>query len=129
MDKLKHFIEIFETLDQESIYEMLMDLGSQCDFPEELKNSSNFVNGCQSQVWVVGFAEDNQIKFIGTSDSFMVRGVVYLICDICSDLTAEQLEQVSWQMFEPLGQQLTHQRRRGMQAIINQIRAIIRGSK
>lgn len=129
MNTLNNFIELFDALEQEAIYDYLMEAGSQGDFPEHLKTNENFVNGCQSQVWIFGYRDQGKLRFVGTSDSFMVRGIVYLICHICNELNERELDDVNWQMFSPLGKHFSTQRRKGMQSIINKIRAIIRGNK
>lgn len=125
MDKLKHYEELFDALDPQSIYDFLLEIGSQGDFPAELMNSNNFVDGCQSHVWIIGFEEQpGHLKFHGTSDSFMVRGAVYLMCDICSDMTLDELAEVNWKTIEPVGKYFSAQRKRGMQAMLNRIRSI-----
>lgn len=127
MNKLQQYIELFDALDAESIYDFLLEIGSQGDFPEELMNSANFVDGCQSHVWIVGFEEKpGQLGFYGTSDSYMVRGTVYLVCDICSEMTSEELQSLNWKSIEPVGKYFSAQRKRGMQSMINKIRAITR---
>lgn len=123
-EKIDNLVEIFKNLDNNDIYEFLMDVGSQGSFPLELQTQKNFVNGCQSQVWLVGFPEDDSIKFYGTSDSFIVRGIVYIVCDIVSELSPKQLDDLNYQFFEPFGKFFTHQRRRGIQAMINKIKQI-----
>lgn len=126
MDKVNHYVELFDQLDQNMVYDFLLELGSQGQFPTELMTNSNFVNGCQSQVWIYPYIEEdnNKIKFLGHSDSFMVRGVIYLIIDIVSDM--EDPTQVTWRDIEPLAKYFSMQRRRGMQAIINKIRSVVR---
>ena len=123
-DKLNSLVDTFKNLDTNDLYEFLMELGSQGSFPPELMKPRHFVDGCQSQVWVVGFEEDRGIKYFGTSDSFIVRGIVYIVCDVVSELSPEEISKLNYEYFEPFGRFFTHQRRRGMQAIINKIKQI-----
>lgn len=112
-------------MDRQMVYDFLLEIGSQGQFPSELQTKENFVNGCQSQVWLFGYIDDDdKIKFLGHSDSFMVRGVIYLLIDIVSDM--DDPTQVTWQDVEPLAKYFSMQRRRGMQAIINRIRSTVR---
>jgi len=125
MNKIQTFEELFDSLDTQSVFDILLDLGSQGNFPKDLQVGRNFVNGCQSQVWIVGFEDESgKLKFHGTSDSYMVRGVVYLVCDICSDMSLDELQQLNWQTLEPIGKYFTAQRKRGMQSMINKIKSI-----
>ncbi len=120
MNKVNFYIETFESLGSD-IYDFLLELGQEAEpFPNELRTSANFVNGCQSQVWIVGYQDQGKIKFVGDSDSFMVKGIIYVVSDIVNDM--EDPTQVDWQMFKPLTKYFTTQRQRGIQAIINRIR-------
>jgi len=125
MDKVENYIEIFDNMDRSMVYDFLLEIGSQGEFPIELQTSQFFVNGCQSQVWIFPYIdEDDKMRFLGHSDSFMVRGIVYLLIDIVSDM--EDPTQVTWKDIEPLAKYFSMQRRRGMQAIINRIRSTVR---
>jgi cysteine desulfuration protein SufE len=120
MSKVDFYKETFENLGTD-IYDFLLELGQEAEpFPDELRTLDHFVNGCQSQVWIVGFENSGKLSFIGDSDSFMVRGIIFVVCDIVNDM--DDPTQVDWEMFKPLTKYFTTQRQRGIQAIINRVR-------
>lgn len=120
MSKIDFYKETFEDLGSD-LYDFLLELGQEAEpFPIELKTSDTFVNGCQSQVWLAGYMQDNKLNFVGDSDSFMVRGIVLVVCDIVNHM--DDPTSVNWEIFKPIAKYFTTQRQRGMQAIINKIR-------
>jgi cysteine desulfuration protein SufE len=106
------------------VHDFILDIGSQGGVPSQLKNKNTFVNGCQSQVWIVPMPKDGTVKYTGDSDSFMVRGIINLVCDIVNHATKEELDQLSYNDLEPIAKYFSASRRRGLQAIINRIRLI-----
>jgi cysteine desulfuration protein SufE len=122
---LKEYSELFDSMPMRDVYDYLMQIGESGGYPIELQTSENFVNGCQSQVWIYGFINDSgKLQFIGDSDSFMVRGTVYLITAIANEMDIEQMQNISWQDIEPLARKFTAQRKRGMQSMLNKIRSV-----
>jgi len=120
MSKVDFYKETFENLGSD-LYDFLLELGQEAEpFPAELRTSDTFVNGCQSQVWLAGYMHKGNLNFVGDSDSFMVRGIVWVVCDIVNHM--DDPTSVSWETFKPIAQYFTSQRQRGMQAIINKIR-------
>ena len=66
-------------------YQHIIDLGRETDnFPEELKVESNLIPGCQSQVWINSKMEEGRLFFQATSDSAIVKGLVYLLLMVYS---------------------------------------------
>lgn len=60
--------------------------------PESQRNETNRVTGCQSQVWVVRAPGDDSLRFLGDSDSPLVRGLVVLTCDFFSGADPDSSE-------------------------------------
>ena len=66
-------------------YQHIIDLGRETDnFPEELKADSNLIAGCQSQVWISSKMVGGRLFFQATSDSAIVKGLVYLLLMVYS---------------------------------------------
>lgn len=125
MDRVNHYYNFFESLSSmRDVHDFILDIGSQGGVPSQLKNKNTFVNGCQSQVWIVPMPKDGTVKYTGDSDSFMVRGIINLVCDIVNHATKEELDQLSYNDLEPIAKYFSASRRRGLQAIINRIRLI-----
>ena len=64
-------------------YKFLLDQGKKAKtFPEEFRQDSFKVSGCQAQVWLVPYVEDNKINFHFDSDAFISKGMITILCDI-----------------------------------------------
>ena len=83
--------EIFD--DWMGRYEYVIDLGRQLpDFPEEWKNETNKISGCQSQVWLnMQFQDDGQLHIDGMSDAAIVSGLVAIVLKVYSDQTPQDI--------------------------------------
>ena len=83
--------EIFD--DWMGRYEYVIDLGRQLpDFPEEWKNETNKISGCQSQVWFnMQFQDDGQLHIDGMSDAAIVSGLVAIVLKVYSDQTPQDI--------------------------------------
>lgn len=83
--------EIFD--DWMGRYEYVIDLGRQLpDFPEEWKNETNKISGCQSQVWLnMQFQDDGKLHIDGMSDAAIVSGLVAIVLKVYSDQTPQDI--------------------------------------
>ena len=64
-------------------YRFLLDQGKKAiDFPEEYRQKSFKVEGCQSQVWLVPEFKNNLLNFYSDSDAFISKGMVTILTDI-----------------------------------------------
>ena len=69
-----------ETMDK---YKFLLDQGKKSKaFPEEYRQDSFKVKGCQSQVWLVPEFKDNILNFHSDSDAFISKGMITILIDI-----------------------------------------------
>lgn len=115
--------KLLETLkglshDSELFYDYIIELGQDLDDLSEIRTPENFVDGCQSAVWV---ALVNN-KFVVDSDAFIVKGVAKIISEEANSM--KNPADLSLNTFSSITKFLTTQRQRGMQAIINKIREI-----
>ena len=125
-------IEDFELFDNwEDRYAYLIDLGRKLPaFPESEKTDENKVQGCMSQVWMVGELTSTQpVRLVlqADSDAFIVRGLIALLLVIYSGKTPEQVRTtVIEDVFRKLEleRHLSTNRRNGFFAMVQRIKAL-----
>ena len=96
MTKLDDIAEVFELLgDWEQRYAYLIELGEQLPaMPEQYRTEENRVKACMSKVWVVAYKHNGLIRFHGDCDTSVIKGVLALLIDLCTDLTASQIRSI-----------------------------------
>ena len=107
-------------------YEYLIDLGKKLtNLKDEEKNPSNIVHGCTSQVWLICKNENGVLKFQGSSDAMIVKGLVYLILDIFSNQSIETLIDTNMDILYELNlsEVITPNRQSGVMGMIKKIKA------
>ena len=57
--------------------------------PEEVKIPKNAVQGCQSHVWLLGRAENGRFRFYADSDTYIIKGLLYLLMNVLDDRPLE----------------------------------------
>ncbi len=93
LEKIKEDLDFFE--DELQKYEFIIDLGKKLEpFDDKDKIPENIVHGCTSQVWLICEKKDDKLYFHGTSDTVIVRGLVYILLTIFSDSTIQELKDV-----------------------------------
>lgn len=108
-------------------YEFLIDLGKKLpDFPEEYKIEQNLVRGCQSKVWFYHSYDGNNIKFIATSDSAIICGLIYLLLSIYSEQSPHDIVNTSPDFIAKIGldKHLSPTRKNGLFAMLTAIKNI-----
>ncbi len=61
-------------------YEYIIDLGKELPLlPEENKEDSQLIEGCQSRVWLDTKLEDGKMKFFADSDAIITKGIIGLL--------------------------------------------------
>ena len=64
-------------------YKFLLDQGKKAKpFPEEYRQDSFKVSGCQAQVWLVPFLNDKLLSFHTDSDAFISKGMITILSDV-----------------------------------------------
>ena len=126
MNVLEQYIDVFENLDADEIYESMISLGSSVAYEVD-RDAKNFVHGCQSQVWVEGDEQPTGWEFKLDSESYMFKGIGNVLCRCMSGMTAEEIDQITFYDFRDLTQYFSQQRKQGMQAVINKCKQISRG--
>jgi cysteine desulfuration protein SufE len=88
------------------------------------KCEANLVNGCESQVWLVGRLHDGHWQFSASSDARLIRGLVALLLARVNGLAAEDLRQVDlpdWFNQLGLSRQLSPSRSNGLNAVLKRM--------
>lgn len=123
--------EVIETFDMFDDwlekYQYIIDLGKQlAPLDEAHKVDANLLQGCQSRVWLVHEKEGDTIHYQANSDAAIVSGLVYLVLSIYSGKTAKDIIQTEPEFIEKIGlsAHLSSTRSNGLNAMINQIKAI-----
>jgi cysteine desulfuration protein SufE len=125
LEQLDSYVKLVKDLrDSGLLYQCLLDFGKDIDTDIDIRTQQNFVNGCQSQVWITGSCKNDIWSFKFDSDAIMVKGLGKIILDTYNGLTKDQISAITFHQFKPLAATLSTQRQRGLQAIINKIHRI-----
>jgi cysteine desulfuration protein SufE len=57
--------------------------------PEEARVPENAVKGCQSHVWLRSWEEEGRFRFQADSDTYILRGLLYLLMNVLDDRPLE----------------------------------------
>ncbi|MFY9089449.1 SufE family protein [Arcobacter aquimarinus] len=123
VQNIKEDLDFFD--DELAKYEYIIDLGKKLEeFKEEDKIPANIVHGCTSQVWLTKEIKDGKLFFKGTSDAIIVKGLVYMILEIFSNSTIEELKEVDMDIIHELKliEVITPNRQSGVIGMIKKIK-------
>ena len=120
---LNEHLEYIQVLDVEYLYDHLLDLSNEREpkTNEDFRKSENFVDGCQSSLWLWSNNKDNVWQFDVISDAHMVQGLGQIISDTYTGMTTNEVLETKFNAFVPLARLLTTQRQRGLQSVINHV--------
>lgn len=107
--------------------ENVMDLGKSLPPMEPaLKTDASRVQGCQSQVWMVGTDEGGKLHFHAESDAILVKGLIALLLRLYDRLPPEEILANPPDVLKEIGLEryLTPSRSNGLYAMIGRIQAI-----
>ena len=119
----KESLELFE--DGMDKYKFLIDQAKNAkNFPEEYRNDSFKVSGCQAQVWLVPQLKENKLSFYYDSDAFISKGMVTILCDIYGDRSPSEIKESDFKMLNilELDTLLTPGRRNGVYSMLEKIK-------
>ncbi|MEP9148907.1 cysteine desulfuration protein SufE [Enterobacter hormaechei] len=112
----------------EEKYLYIIELGQRLPpLSEEAHNRDNFIQGCQSQVWIqMQQTDDGVIDLQGDSDAAIVKGLIAVVFILYHQMSAQDIvafDVRSWFEKMALTQHLTPSRSQGLEAMIRAIRA------
>ena len=126
VEKINFFKENLELFDDDmDKYKYLLDQAKNAKaFPEEFRKDSFKVDGCQAQVWLVPFTEEEKLYFYSDSDAFISKGMVTILCDIYGNREPEEIKNSEFEMLKilELDSLLTPGRRNGVTSMLNKIK-------
>ena len=106
-------------------YKFLLDQGKKSLlFPEEYRQDSFKVKGCQAQVWLVPFLKNDLLYFHSDSDAFISKGMVTILCDIFGGNNPLAINNTELTLLDDLGLNvlLTPGRRNGVYSMLLKIK-------
>ena len=125
-EKINYYKESLDLFDDGmDKYKFLIDQAKNAkDFPEEYRNESFKVSGCQAQVWLVPQLKENKLSFYYDSDAFISKGMVTILCDIYGDRNPSEIKNSDFDMLNilELDTLLTPGRRNGVYSMLMKIK-------
>ena len=125
-EKINYYKESLDLFDDGmDKYKFLIDQAKNAkDFPEEYRNESFKVSGCQAQVWLVPQLKENKLSFYYDSDAFISKGMVTILCDIYGDRNPSEIKNSDFSLLNTLELDtlLTPGRRNGVYSMLEKIK-------
>ena len=125
-EKINYYKESLDLFDDGmEKYKFLIDQAKNAKiFPEEYRNDSFKVSGCQAQVWLVPQLKENKLSFYYDSDAFISKGMVTILCDIYGDRSPSEIKESDFKMLNilELDTLLTPGRRNGVYSMLEKIK-------
>ena len=125
-EKINYYKESLDLFDDGmDKYKFLIDQAKNAKiFPEEYRNDSFRVSGCQAQVWLVPKLKENKLSFYYDSDAFISKGMVTILCDIYGDRNPSEIKNSDFSMLNTLKLDtlLTPGRRNGVYSMLEKIK-------
>ena len=125
-EKIKFYKENLDCFDDTmEKYKFLLDQGKKASpFPEEFREDSFKVTGCQAQVWLVPYLKDNLMYFYADSDAFISKGMVTILCDIFGGNNPAEIDNSELNLLDDLNLNvlLTPGRRNGVYSMLLKIK-------
>ena len=125
-EKINYYKESLDLFDDGmEKYKFLIDQAKNAKkFPEEFRNETFKVSGCQAQVWLVPKLNQNLLSFYYDSDAFISKGMVTILCDIYGDRTPLEIKKSDLTLLNilELDSLLTPGRRNGVYSMLEKIK-------
>ena len=116
-------LELFD--DDMDKYKYLLDQAKNAKpFPEEFRQESFKVDGCQAQVWLVPYLKDGNLCFHSDSDAFISKGMVTILSEIYGDRKPDEIANSDFDLLSTLKLDtlLTPGRRNGVYSMLMKIK-------
>ena len=125
-EKIKYYKENLELFDDDmDKYKYLLDQAKKAkSFPEEFRQDSFKVDGCQAQVWLVPYIEQDKLCFHSDSDAFISKGMVTILCEIYGKRKPNEIAKANFDLLSSLKLDtlLTPGRRNGVYSMLMKIK-------
>ena len=125
-EKINYYKESLDLFDDGmDKYKFLIDQAKNAKkFPEEFRDETFKVSGCQAQVWLVPKLNENILSFYYDSDAFISKGMVTILCDIYGDRNPVEIKNSNFEMLNilELDTLLTPGIRNGVYSMLDKIK-------
>ena len=125
-EKIEYYSQSLDEFDDGmEKYKFLIDQAKNSkNFPEEYRNDTFKVSGCQAQVWLVPIFKDNKLAFFYDSDAFISKGMITILCDIYSNREPLEVINSDFTLLNMLNLEtlLTPGRRNGVYSMLEKIK-------
>ena len=125
-EKINFFKKNLELFDDDmDKYKYLLEQAKNAKlFPEEYRQDSFKVDGCQAQVWLVPFVDEHKLCFHSDSDAFISKGMVTILCDIYGGRNPDEIAKANFELLSALDLDtlLTPGRRNGVYSMLMKIK-------
>jgi len=125
-EKQDQFIEEFNQFDDwMDRYALLIDFGNSLKpLDKTYKTPQNIIEGCQSRVWLHVEMQNGKIIFAGDSDAILIKGIVYLLIQVFSGHTPDEIINADSYFIEKIGlrEHLSPTRSNGLSAMLKQMK-------
>ena len=125
-EKINFFKENLELFDDDlDKYKYLLEQAKNAkSFPEEFRQDSFKVDGCQAQVWLVPFVKKDNLHFHSDSDAFISKGMVTILCEIYGGRKPDEIANANFELLSSLhlNTLLTPGRRNGVHSMLMKIK-------
>ena len=137
-DAFEEIAETFDFLDDwEERYRHVIELGKEMDPLDPAQQvPATKVEGCASQVWIVpeieGQGAEAVLRFTGSSDAMIVRGLIAVLRALYSGATAREVLEIDEQAELArlgLNDHLSAQRSNGLRAMVERIRGLAKAAE
>ncbi len=112
----------------EDRYRYIIDLGKQLpEIDESLKTDDRLVRGCQSQVWLEPYYENEKLTFDVDSDAHIVRGLLAMVMSAYNYKSPKEVIDFDIESFFgkiDLVKHLSPTRGNGLRAMVKRIQSI-----
>ncbi len=97
----------------------IMERAAGSGLPENRRIEAHRIQGCVSAVWMVPEFRDGCCFFSSDAESHLVRGLVFLLCDLYSGHSPKEILETKLELIEALGleRKLSPTRLQGLMAI------------
>tara|TARA_Y100000996_G_C22226737_1_gene521900 strand:+ start:149 stop:565 length:417 start_codon:yes stop_codon:yes gene_type:complete len=125
-EKITYYKESLDLFDDGmEKYKFLIDQAKNAKrFPEEFRNETFKVSGCQAQVWLVPIYDNNKLSFHYDSDAFISKGMITILCDIYENREPKEIINSDFTLLNMLDLDilLTPGRRNGVYSMLEKIK-------
>lgn len=85
------FISDFKDLSDKQKYQKLIDYSKKLEtLSDEEKKEEFSIRSCQSKTWLIPVFDNNKLSFKAYSESFIVRGILYVVINTFKEGTFEE---------------------------------------